>query len=64
MLRPVPFYYMRHGQTDWNARGIAQGQSDVPLNAQGRTEAREAAALLRAENVATICTSPLADDEK
>ena len=26
----------RHGETDWNRRGVLQGWLDVPINAQGR----------------------------
>lgn len=29
-------YLIRHGETDSNAQGIIQGQTDVPLNAVGR----------------------------
>jgi probable phosphoglycerate mutase len=32
-------YFMRHGQTDWNAQGHIQGHTDVPINALGRTQA-------------------------
>lgn len=35
---------VRHGQTEWNARGLIQGSSDIPLNAAGRAQARAAAA--------------------
>ena len=34
---------VRHGETDWNASGRAQGHTDVPLNAVGRVQAREVA---------------------
>ena len=32
-------YFVRHGQTDWNAEHRLQGQADVPLNALGRSQA-------------------------
>jgi probable phosphoglycerate mutase len=30
---------LRHGETDWNAEGRAQGHADVPLNALGHAQA-------------------------
>lgn len=32
-------YFVRHGQTDWNATGRIQGHTDIPINALGRTQA-------------------------
>ncbi len=33
-------YFIRHGQTDYNAARRIQGAIDVPINAQGRLQAR------------------------
>lgn len=32
----MELYIIRHGETDWNKKHILQGQSDVPLNENGR----------------------------
>jgi len=32
-------YFVRHGQTDWNAEHRLQGQADIELNAVGRAQA-------------------------
>jgi probable phosphoglycerate mutase len=36
-------YLVRHGETDWNVKGLLQGQSDIPLNKEGEKQAIEAA---------------------
>jgi len=34
-------YLVRHGETDWNVKGLVQGHSDIPLNDKGRWQAKE-----------------------
>ena len=47
MLRPgVTIYFVRHGETDWNAAQRYQGQRDIHLNAKGRGQARRNGAVL------------------
>src|SRR5580658_6906810 len=39
-------YYVRHGETDFNAEGRLQGRRDTELNARGRQQAIECGELL------------------
>jgi alpha-ribazole phosphatase len=50
---------VRHGQTDWNLEGRYHGQSDVPLNENGRTQAGVLAQQLQGQSFVAIYTSDL-----
>jgi broad specificity phosphatase PhoE len=39
-------YFVRHGETDWNAERRLQGRRDIPLNALGRKQAARSGELL------------------
>lgn len=59
MLPRVRFYFMRHGQTDWNADGRIMGQQQVPLNAQGIEQAEQARIIIDTLAVQKVVYSPL-----
>lgn len=60
-----PLFFLRHGQTDWNARGLFQGRTDIPLNDRGRAQAADNARYLagwlerHGAGVAKVTVSPL-----
>ncbi len=43
---------LRHGESEWNAKGLFTGWTDVGLSARGEEEAAQAGELLRSEHVA------------
>jgi 2,3-bisphosphoglycerate-dependent phosphoglycerate mutase len=51
---------VRHAETDWNADGRLQGQTDRPLSDFGRRQARRLADELAAEDFEAIYSSDLA----
>lgn len=59
MLPRAPFYYLRHGETDWNREGRLQGWTDIPLNATGKGQARAAQTAFHGAVIKNVCASPL-----
>ena len=59
MLTERAFWFLRHGETDWNAQNLAQGRVDIPLNEVGQAQAVAAAELLRGRGIRTIIASTL-----
>lgn len=59
LITPVSFWFLRHGETDWNAQNLSQGDIDIPLNANGRAQALKAADLMRGHEIRTIVSSNL-----
>jgi len=58
-LHPVAFWFLRHGETDWNAQNLSQGSVDIALNETGLAQARSASLLLRRRGIRAIVSSPL-----
>lgn len=50
---------VRHGMTDWNLQGRIQGIQDIPLNEEGRSQARAVARRLGCEEWHRIYSSDL-----
>jgi len=53
------FYFMRHGETDWNAQKRFQGRFDIPLNAAGLEQAHTGVQILMRHKFHRIITSPM-----
>lgn len=58
-LNPIPFWFLRHGETDWNAKSLAQGRVEVPLNPNGIAQAHAAAERLKHRGIRQIICSPI-----
>jgi uncharacterized phosphatase len=52
------FYFIRHGETEWNAAGRLCGRTDVPLSDAGRRQAKLLAARLQPIPFAALYSSP------
>lgn len=52
-------YITRHGKTDWNLRHKLQGQTDIPLNEEGRKTAEQANKEYRELHLDVCYCSPL-----
>lgn len=58
-LPAVPFWFLRHGETDYNAAGLSQGALDIELNATGRAQAERVGPLLAGQGITAIVSSPM-----
>lgn len=59
MDKLITLYFIRHGRTDWNEKGLLQGTSDVPLNKNGIQDASLAKEFLKEIPFDFCISSPL-----
>ena len=60
MARPLTLLLVRHGQSEWNAAGLMQGQTaHVPLTALGHQQAAAAAVELAGQRPGAMLSSDL-----
>lgn len=52
-----PFYFTRHGETEWNRLNIVMGSQDIPLNESGLQQAHEVSRILENESFDIIVSS-------
>lgn len=52
-------YVIRHGETEWNSKGILQGRKNSPLSQKGRGHAKKMADHLKKSGIKRIYVSPL-----
>ncbi|WP_068469744.1 histidine phosphatase family protein [Candidatus Protochlamydia phocaeensis] len=53
------FYFVRHGETDFNLRQILTSEEDVSLNERGIQQAKSIQLIIEKLPIKTICVSPL-----
>ena len=56
---PCKIILLRHGETDWNIVGKSQGWTDIPLNEQGKAQAKELSKEFSQLMIKTIYSSSL-----
>ena len=53
-------YFMRHGLSELNVKGIIAGHTETPLTEEGRQQARQAGRAAKSLGIGCIVSSPLA----
>ncbi|MEN8236105.1 MAG: histidine phosphatase family protein [Pseudomonadota bacterium] len=58
-LTPLPFYFLRHGETEWNKSARYQGSRDIPLNEAGLNQVHAVKSFLGGTPISHIFSSHL-----
>jgi probable phosphoglycerate mutase len=57
-LHRTRFFFLQHGETEWDRDGKLAGRINAPLNGRGLAQARRAGEALCHAGICTICSSP------
>ncbi|MEA2081183.1 MAG: glucosyl-3-phosphoglycerate synthase [Elusimicrobiota bacterium] len=60
LSKSTEIIFLRHGETNWNREKRIQSRQNIPLNANGKKQARHAARTLKNEKICAVYSSPLA----
>lgn len=55
----IKLLIVRHGQTDWNKKGLLQGVTDIELNEEGINQIKELSTKINYKNIDICFCSPL-----
>lgn len=58
-MAPVKLFLVRHGQTEWNSLGRAQGHTDTELDAEGVLQSQRLASIFEDEQLDWVLSSDL-----
>lgn len=59
MIHKKEFYFIRHGQTDYNVSNVKIDHEDVSLNETGRKQAQAVEPIMASLPIRAVCCSPL-----
>ncbi|MBS0656402.1 MAG: histidine phosphatase family protein [Verrucomicrobia bacterium] len=59
MIIKKEFYFVRHGQTDYNASSAKVDHADVSLNTMGLKQAQDIEPIIASLSIKSVCYSPL-----
>ncbi len=59
MITKKEFYFIRHGQTDYNVSLTKVDHEDIPLNTTGRLQAQTVEPIIASLPIKSVCCSPL-----
>jgi len=60
LKKEARFFFIRHGESEGNKKGLIQGKYNLPLTEKGREQAQRAGSFFKGQSVQALYASPLA----